>query len=417
MDELFVQNSVLALVLGFVIGLEREMHTIYAQKKKDFGGSRTFSMIALFGFLSAWFSTFIPYFFLGSTVIIGLFLISAYIVNSFDNIDKGSTTEFSAMVTFLIGAMLKFSSPMLSVFVAIIVLFVLNIKDKIQEYEKTIAKHELNAAVMFMMMTFVILPILPDRSIDPLGLVNLYRIWIMVLLVAGISFFGYIAIRFLGTAHGIGVAGLFGGLVSSTAVAMNMARRLHENGFFAKNFAIGITLASSMMLIRAGVEVWVINPPLAHAFVIPIVIGTFSGYLYIGYLYVTTKRENISQDFKFNNPFELKEALMMGLIFGTTLAIIGIANRYMGDAGVLVASFVSGFADVDAIILSLSTLSKTTLNPLTAQYAIVLAIVSNTIVKMILVLVLGKMVLFRLVFLYYIVAIGTFTLTAYFTLD
>lgn len=416
MDELFVQNSVLALVLGFVIGLEREMHTIYAQKKKDFGGSRTFSMIALFGFLSAWFSTFIPYFFLGATVIIGLFLISAYVVNSLDNVDKGSTTEFSAMVTFLIGAMLKFSSPMLSVFVAIIVLFVLNIKDKIQEYEKTIAKHELNAAVMFMMMTFVILPILPDHSIDPLGLVNLYRIWIMVLLVAGISFFGYIAIRFFGTAHGIGVAGLFGGLVSSTAVAMNMARRMHENGFFAKNFAIGITLASSMMLIRAGVEVWVINPPLAHAFLIPIVVGTLSGYLYIGYLYITTKRENISQDFKFTNPFELKEALMMGLIFGATLAIIGIVNRYVGDAGVLAASFVSGFADVDAIILSLSTLSKTTLNPLTAQYAIVLAIVSNTVVKMILVLVLGKMVLFRLVFFYYLIAIGTFTMSAYFTL-
>ncbi|MDD5681664.1 MAG: MgtC/SapB family protein [Candidatus Omnitrophica bacterium] len=417
MDELFVQNSVLALVLGFIIGLEREMHTIYAQKKKDFGGSRTFSMIALFGFLSAWFSSFIPYFFLIATVIIGLFLVSTYVVNSLDNVDKGSTTEFSAMVTFLIGAMLKFSSPMLSVFVAIMVLFVLNIKDKIQEYEKTIAKHELNAAVMFMMMTFVILPILPDRSIDSLGLVNLYRIWIMVVLVAGISFFGYIAIRFFGTAHGIGVAGLFGGLVSSTAVAMNMARRMHENGFFAKNFAIGITLASSMMLIRAGVEVWVINPPLARAFLIPIVVGTLSGYLYIGYLYITSKRENISQDFKFNNPFDLKEALMMGLIFGATLAIIGIVNRYVGDAGVLAASFVSGFADVDAIILSLSTLSKTTLNPLTAQHAIVLAIVSNTIVKMLLVLILGKMVLFRLVFFYYLIAIGTFALSAYFTLS
>jgi uncharacterized membrane protein (DUF4010 family) len=170
------------------------------------------------------------------------------------------------------------------------------------------------------------------------------------------------------------------------------------------------------MLIRAGVEVWVINPPLARAFLIPIVVGTLSGYLYIGYLYITSKRENISQDFKFNNPFDLKEALMMGLIFGATLAIIGIVNRYVGDAGVLAASFVSGFADVDAIILSLSTLSKTTLNPLTAQHAIVLAIVSNTIVKMILVLILGKMVLFRLVFLYYLIAIGTFALSAYFTL-
>ena len=417
MDELFVQNSVLALILGFIIGLEREMHTIYAQKKRDFGGSRTFSMIALLGFLSSWFSSFIPHFFLVVTAIIGLFLISTYIVNSVDNTDKGSTTEFSALVTFLIGAMLTFSSPMLSVFMAIIVLFVLNLKDKIQEYEKTIARHELNAAVMFMMMTFVILPILPDRAIDPLGLVNLYRIWIMVILVAGISFFGYIMIRFFGATYGIGAAGLFGGLISSTAVAMNMARRMHENGLFAKNFAIGITLASSMMLIRAGIEVWVINPPLAHAFLIPIVLGSLSGYGYIGYLYMTTSREKISQDLKFNNPFDLKEALMMGLIFGATLAIIGIVNRYLGDAGVLAASFVSGFADVDAIILSLSTLSKTTLNPLIAQQAIIIAIVSNSLTKMALVLILGKMVLFRLVFFYYLIAIGTFGIAAYFTLS
>lgn len=412
MDPLFIQNSILSLVLGFLIGLQREMHTIYSNKTQDFGGARTFSMIALFGFLSAWATTFFPYFFLIAAVVMGLLLIAAYIVNSVSIAEKGATTEFAALVTFVIGGVLTFSLPIFSVFITILVLFVLNIKDTVREYEQTITKKDLSAAILFMLMTFVILPILPDRAIDPMELVNLYRIWIMVVLVAGISFFGYIAIRILGSTHGIGVAGLFGGLVSSTAVAMSMARRVHENGFLAKNLALGIALASSMMLIRAGLEMWVINPALTKAFLIPIIVGSLVGYSYIGYLYFTSKRENIPQNIEFKNPFDLKEALVMGLVFGATLALIELSNRYIGDMGVYAVALVSGIADVDAIILSLSSLAKNGLNPSTAHYAILIAIISNTLAKSALVLFFGKIALFRFVLTYYLISVGAFTITA-----
>lgn len=412
MDSLFIQNSILSLVLGFLIGLQREMHTIYLHKAKDFGGARTFSMIAFFGYLSSWFSAFIPYFFLIAAGLSGLLLIAAYIVNSLSASEKGATTEFTALVTFVIGAMLHFTLPLFAAFITMIVLFVLNLKEKIQEYEKTITKQDLSAAILFMLMTFVILPILPDRTIDPMGLINLYRIWIMVVLVAGISFFGYIAIRILGYTHGISAAGLFGGLVSSTAVAMSMARRVHENGFLAKNLAMGIALASSVMLLRAGIEIWVINPALVQTFVIPIAIGTLAGYAYIAMLYFTSKRENISQNIEFKNPFDLKEALIMGLVFGATLALISLSNRYIGDMGVYAVALVSGIADVDAIILSLSSLAKNGLNPSTAHHAILIAIISNTFAKAALVLFFGKIGLFRLVITYYLISIGAFALTA-----
>lgn len=412
MDPLFIQNSILSLVLGFLIGLQREMHTIYSHKVQDFGGARTFSMIALFGYLSAWSSTFFPYFFLISAVVIGLLLIAAYIVNSVSIAEKGATTEFAALVTFVIGGILSFSLPIFAVFITIIVLFVLNIKDTVKEYEQTITKKDLSAAILFLIMTFVILPILPDRAIDSMGLVNLYRIWIMVVLVAGISFFGYIAIRILGATHGIGVAGLFGGLVSSTAVAMSMARKVHENGLLVKNLALGITLASSMMLIRAGIEMWVINPSLTRPFLIPIAVGSLAGYGYIAMLYFTSKKENIPQNIEFKNPFDLKEALIMGIVFGVTLALISLSNRYIGDMGVYTVAFVSGIADVDAIILSLSSLARNSLNPTTAQYAILIAIVSNSFTKAALVLFFGKMGLFRLVVMYYLISIGAFAATA-----
>lgn len=412
MEPLFIQNSILSLVLGFLIGLQREMHTIYSNKTQDFGGARTFSMISLFGYLSAWFSTFSPYFFLIASVMMGLLLIAAYIVNSISIAEKGATTEFAALVTFVIGGMLNYSLPIFSVFITIIVLFVLNIKDTVREYEQTITKKDLSAAILFMIMTFVILPILPDRAIDPMGLVNFYRIWIMVVLVAGISFFGYIAIRILGSTHGIGVAGLFGGLVSSTAVAMSMARRVHENGFLAKNLALGIALASSMMLIRAGIEMWVINPSITRLFILPIVMGSLFGYGYIAMLYFTSKRENIPQNIEFKNPFDLKEALIMGVVFGATLALITLSNRYIGDMGVYAVALLSGIADVDAIILSLSSLAKNGLSPATAQYGILIAIISNTLAKAALVLFFGQLPLFRFVFMYYLISIGTFTITA-----
>ncbi|WP_298693660.1 MgtC/SapB family protein [uncultured Sulfuricurvum sp.] len=412
MDSLFIQHTILSLVLGFIIGLQREMHTIYSHKHKDFGGARTFSMISLFGYLSSWFSAYFSYFFLVAAGVIGLLLIAAYVVNSIAVNEKGATTEFSALIAFVIGAMLHFTQPLFPVFITIIVLFILNIKEEIEEYEQTITKRDLSAAILFMLMTFVILPILPDHPIDPFGLINLYRIWIMVVLVAGISFAGYIAIRFLGSTHGIGAAGLLGGLVSSTAVAMSMARRVHENGFLVKNLAIGIALASSMMLIRAGIEMWVINPSLTYPFILPIAIGSLVGYGYIAYLYFTSKRENIPQNVEFKNPFDLKEALLMGIVFGATIALTKLANQYIGNTGVYAIASLSGLADVDAIILSLSSLAKNGLNPSTAHYAILIAIVTNTLAKSALVLFLGKFPLFRFVLTYYFLSIGAFAISA-----
>lgn len=414
-DSLFIQNSVLSLVLGFLIGLQREMHTIYSHKTKDFGGARTFSMISLFGYLSAWVSAYFSYFFLVASALMGLLLVAAYVINNVSASEKGSTTEFAALVTFVVGAMLYFTLPIFPVFITILVLFVLNLKDKIQEYEQTLTKQDLSAAIVFMVMTFVILPILPNEPVGPMGLVNFYMIWIMVVLVAGISFFGYIAIRFFGTTQGIGIAGLFGGLVSSTAVAMSMARRVHENGFLAKNLAIGIALASSMMLIRAGIEMWIINPSLTRPFLIPILVGSLAGYAYIALLYFTSRHENIPQNIEFKNPFSLKEALLMGLIFGITLALIKLANLYVGDMGVYAVAAVSGIADVDAIILSLSSLAKSTLTPATAHIAILIAIITNSLAKAFLVLVLGKTALFRWTATYFLISVGTFTATALLT--
>ncbi len=411
MDLDFIQNIVLSIVLGFLIGLQREMHIIYSQKKRDFGGTRTFAIISLLGFLSGWINKIYPHAFVVFVVVFSLMLIAAYIINSISTFHKGTTTEFAAMIVFLIGAMLNFSTQLLAVLLTIIVMFLLNLKEKIQDYEKSITKENFGATVFFLLMTFVILPVIPNEPIDPFGLVNLFKIWMMVVVVAGISFFGYIAIKVLKTKNGIAIAGFFGGLISSTAVAMSMSRKIHENSFLAKNLAIAITLASSMMFIRADLILWVFNPVLAKSITIPFAIGLVIGLAYILFIYFRTKYENIPSDIEFKNPYDLKEALLMGLVFGFVLAIVELADKYSGSYGVYAVSFISGIADVDAIVLSLATLATGEVNMSIAYNAIIIALVSNTIAKSALVAILGNKDIFKEVFIYYLISVGSFVIS------
>ncbi|MDD5360129.1 MAG: MgtC/SapB family protein [Sulfurovaceae bacterium] len=413
MEPLFIQNTILSIVLGFLIGLQREMHIIYSQKDRDFGGTRTFAIISLLGFLSGWINKIFPYTLIVFTIMFSLMLIVAYVVNSINASHKGTTTEFAAMVVFIIGAILNFYTPIAAVFLTIIIMFLLNLKEQIQDYEKSLTKQDFGAAIFFLLMTFVILPILPNRPIDPYGLINLYKIWVMVVVVAGISFFGYVAIKLLKAKNGIIAAGIFGGLISSTAVAMSMARKIHENGFLAKNLATAIMLASSVMIIRIGLILFTFNSNLAKIIIAPLLIGLIAGLGYILFVYSKIdKDQNISSEIEFKNPYDFKEALFMGVVFGFVLALVELTDRYSGSYGVYAISFLSGISDVDAITLSLSSLSNNGLNLEVAYVAVIIALVSNTIAKLGLVFFLGNKTIFKEVLIYYFISIGSLVVSS-----
>lgn len=410
MDTLVFQNILIAMVFGFAIGLQREMKILYEHKKNDFGGARTFSMIGLLGYVSAWLNLHVPFFLLASTLVLGAFLITAYIVNS-SEAENGITTEISALVTFFAASMLVYERATLAVFVAIVVLFILNIKDKITEYAKVIEKKDLSAAIIFAMMTFVVLPILPDKPIDPWQYFNLHNIWLMVILVAGISFFGYIAVRVVGATRGIGLTGLFGGLASSTAVTLSLGRQGKNSPALSKNLSIGISLACSIMLVRVFFEMYVINPDLANRILTPVIVATVAGYVFIGYLIFTAKKETTVNEPTFKNPFKLSEALMLGLIFGIVIALIKFANHTFGDSGVYIVSFIAGSADVDAVVLSVASFADTTLSTITVLNAVVLAIVSNSITKFAIVAFLGNRTIALHVGLFFLISLSAFVTT------
>lgn len=407
MDTLVFQNVIIAIALGLLVGLQREMHLIYANRQKDFGGARTFALISLSGYLCAWLNHSITFFLPIATIVLGAFLISAYVLNRTPN-ETGMTTEFSAFAIFLIGALLAYERAMLAVFITISILFVLNLKEKIQAYEKIIAKQELSAAILFLTMSLVILPMVPNKTLDPWGYFNLYQIGLMVVLVAGISFLGYIAVRIVGIKHGIGLMGLFGGIVSSTAVTLSLSRRSHESPLLTKNLAIGINLACSIMLLRLLVEMYVLYPALATRMILPTLGASLVGYLFLGYLYVTSRKETIVQTTVFKNPFRLSEALLLGLLFGAVLALIQFFHTHFGNSGVYVVSFISGLADTDAIALSLATLAHNELAHETALRALILAMFANSFIKFGITLFLGNASLARYVGTYLALNMITF---------
>lgn len=391
LNTALLESITLATILGFMIGLQREVYN-KSKNVEDFGGARTFALIALIGMLLAWlgekYTLLVPVGVVGLTILLSV----GYLTNAAKSGDSGLTTEFSALASFVIGMLCFTHEVGYAVFSAIMILFVLNLKEKLSRFEGFIEKKDINAAILLALMCGVIFPFIPNQPIDPWGYINLYAIWLMVILVAGISFLGYIAFRLFGDRKGTLLTGIIGGLASSTAVALAMAKKSQEDESLSDYFAVSVMIASSVMLIRAFIEVFIMNVSLAMA-ILPWLTMAFLGGLGVVIFFLMGKRSgdpmNHSSAIHVKNPFELSEALILGLMFGIIMALIRLSNDYAPDFGLYVISFLSGLADVDAIVLTLST-AKNTIPSNQATIAILLAIMANSWVKFGIVAVIGS---------------------------
>lgn len=386
MDVLLILKFLIALALGALIGIERE------RKKEgaEFAGVRTFILIAILGTISAYLSQDFPYFwivsFAGLVVLVGL----SYLVTTRQNDDVGITTEIAAFLTFVLG-MLCFADEgmLLAPILAIIITSLLAIKPHLHQFAHRVSEKELINTLKFLIIAFVILPLLPDEVMGPLAVFNPFQIWLMVVFISAISFTGYILMKFIGPERGLGVTGIVGGLVSSTAVATSMAARVKESGLLMKAAVFATVVASSMMFLRMLFEVSVINPALLPQLSAPMVVMGISGILLGVIVWRRAEIRQMDADLKLDNPFSLKPALIFGALFLAILFLSKIANIYLGSSGVYLASIISGVADVDAITISMALLAPDTISNNTAVTAITLAAISNTVFKFLITLFLG----------------------------
>ena len=397
--DLFYRFGI-ALIIGILVGLERE-RSAQQTNQELLAGVRTFALFALAGCTAALLSELLksPWPFVLVAVIIGGLLAVAYFVSS-GRKGHGLTTEVSAVVTILLGGLCYWDYLALAAAIGVVMTILLSFKLELHRFAQQISAEDIYATLKFAVITTVILPVLPNQSLGPppFDVLNPYRIWLMVVFISGISFLGYVLMKLVDAERGIGLTGLLGGLVSSTAVTMSLAERSQRHPNLGRTFALAIILAWAVMFGRVLIEVAVVNRALLLVLWVPIAAATLAGLLYVGVLNYT-QRSGRQEKVIIANPFELATALKFGLLYGLILLIARVGQLYWSNTGVYLSSALAGIADVDAITLSLAQLSSQpgNVSMQTAARAIVLATLVNTGVKTGIVIFMGSATLRRAV--------------------
>jgi uncharacterized membrane protein (DUF4010 family) len=276
----------------------------------------------------------------------------------------------------------------------------LSLKVQTHTFARRIDSEDVYATLKFAVITVIVLPLLPTEGYGPppFDVLVPYNVWLMVVLISGISFLGYVLIQVVGPRRGVGLTGLLGGLASSTAVTLSVAERSRDSRGLDQAFAMAVMLAWAIMFVRVIVEVAVVHPPLLLTVWIPITGVFIASLLYCGYLYRAQPTEAQDEPPTVRNPFRLVPAITFGVLYAVILVASNGAQSYFGDAGVYLSSVVAGLADVDAITLSMARLHESgDVSARTATRAILIGGAANTVLKGIIVAVTGTQALRRAV--------------------
>lgn len=236
-------------------------------------------------------------------------------------------------------------------------------------------------ALQFLAVTGVVLPLVPDQELGPMGAFNPRSVWLMVVMVSGLGFVGYIAVRMLGTSRGIALTGLAGGLASSTATTLSMSRLSKERPELAKDCTMALLIACTIMLWRVELLVAAVSVELAVQLVWVFGAMSLPGLIYAGWHFYSA-RGDVGGAGEYKNPLSLKVALQFGVLYAVVVLVVKYAAVWFGGAGILVVSFFSGLTDLDAIALSLSNFFRDAqIGGGIASQGIVLAAVANSLMK------------------------------------
>lgn len=397
MDPIVIRDFAIALLIGALVGIEREKRKAL---EPDIVGVRTFILVALAGAVSAWVSvrlaTALP---LAVTVgAVGALVAAGHVVHARGKEPPpGMTTEVAAVGVCLLGGACLLGAPEIAVALGIAMSAVLAFKQPIHAAVGRLALDDIYAGLKLLVATFIVLPLLPDRAVDPWGALNPYRLWWLVVLISALSLVGYVAVRWLGAARGTTVTGLFGGLVSSTAVTLAFARESRDGRTGrtqADALAAGLLLAWSVMFVRMAAIAAVVHPPLAALLGMPFGVlaaatAALAGHRYWRSLGAADATTSGAPDVPLRNPFSLAAATKFASVFALVLLVVRAAEAYGAGRGLYIVAMLAGLADVDAITLSMAGFARAGGDAGMAVTAMLLAALANTLVKLVLVLVLG----------------------------
>ena len=381
-----------SLAIGLVVGLERERSP--AAK----AGLRTFALTALLGTLLALLSEYMesPWLLAAGLLAVAGLIVSAYLDGSRTD-DPGTTTQAALLLCFGLGALVWFGFGALAVLLAVAMTLLLHFKPELQNISKSLTRQDLQSILQFAVLSFVILPVLPNRDFGPFETLNPYQTWLMVVLISGLSLAGYVSLRFVGQRFGAPLLGFFGGMVSSTATTLIYARHARSNENLGKLAVVVIMIANLVVLIRLAVVSSLVAPGIAPHLVPVLAGGLVAGSLLTFFWWRRIGAEGEFPMPEMKNPTEIRTALTFAALYAVISLISAWLANLSGSSGLYLLAFISGLTDVDAISISMLRLfDQGKLTPDVTVATIAIAYLSNLLFKFGLMMSIGGRTLARL---------------------
>lgn len=376
-----------AILLGALVGIEREKRKAEEDDTGHIAGLRTFILLSLFGAAAGWMSKELatPWILAAALLAVGALTTAGYFAAArTSQNDKGLTTEVAGVVVFLLGATVMLGYQALAIGLAVVTAAVLAYKQPLHGFVEKLGWDDVFAGLRLLIASFIALPLLPDEPIDPWGALNPYKLWLLVILISGLSLVGYVLTRLLGPERGKALTGLTGGLASSTAVALSFSREARDDPKNWTPLACGILLSWLVMFLRVLVLVAIVNwalllPLLAPFLAMAAITAGFAAYLYFrdG---AAGKGKPGKSDFNVTNPFSLTSAAKFAVLFAVVLLVVKIAQEHFPPDSLYAVAALAGLTDVDAITLSMAEVARGG-DARVAAIAITVAALANTVVK------------------------------------
>lgn len=343
-----------ALAIGLMIGVERGWQERESQEGQRIAGVRTYGLIGLLGggfaLLAEQFSPIVLALgFISLAVVIGMI----FLAKQREEGDWGITSLVAALLVFVLAALAASGEVLVASSTAVVAVVLLSYKPQLHVLVSRLSVDELRGGIKLLLISVVMLPVLPNQGYGPWDALNPYRIWLMVVVIATISFVGYFAIKIGGTRRGILFTGLFGGLASSTAVTLHLSRLGRHAQEVVPVAASGILIACGTMYIRLLIIIALLAPAFFNDIWPPIVLMAAVTYLPLLIYRHGSSSTSLGTSSTLQNPFDIKTALTFGAILTAVMLLSVILKNAYGGAGLMTLAAVSGIADVDAITLSL----------------------------------------------------------------
>jgi uncharacterized membrane protein (DUF4010 family) len=386
LDLIAFRNFAIAILIGALVGIEREKRR---DTEQTIGGLRTFILLAMLGAIGGWLSalhnTPVPL-----LVVLGLTtatVIAGFLMDAGNREGQlGLTTELAAVAVTLLGGFATLGHPELAVGLGIVAAAVLAYKQPLHGLIDRLGWDDIFAGLRLLIASFIVLPLLPNETLDPWQAFNPRQLWLFVVLISALSMVGYIATRWLGPGRGALITGISGGMVSSTATTLAFSRQSRDLGSStsAQHLVSGTLLAWGIMFVRVLVVSFAVTPALVWHLAPPIVGMSLATLAIVGLLHLRqrsrAKGKSSGANLTIATPFSLTQAVKFGLFYAVILLAVKIVGEFQAGAGLYLVAAIAGSTDVDAITLSMSEYARSG-SQVVASTAIVIAAITNTIVK------------------------------------